>query len=85
PADLAKRGGCWFAAGPVKVHLGVMPDFRPATKAHPAFVVDDLAAMRVRCDGAGAACTDDAPLDGIRRFHVTDPFGNRIELMQRPG
>ncbi|MEG9883115.1 MAG: glyoxalase [Hyphomicrobiales bacterium] len=42
PKNLAKRGGCWFERGSVKVHLGVMADFRPAMKAHPAFTVKDL-------------------------------------------
>jgi len=36
PAELAKRGGCWFESGSVQVHLGVEADFRPARKAHPA-------------------------------------------------
>src|SRR5690348_10017078 len=39
PANLAARGGCWFAAGDRQIHLGVEQDFRPARKAHPAFQV----------------------------------------------
>ena len=42
PAHLAKRGGCWFESGDLKIHLGVEQDFRPAKKAHPALIVDDL-------------------------------------------
>jgi len=42
PRQLAARGGYWFEAGALKVHLGVEKDFVPARKAHPAFVVDDL-------------------------------------------
>ena len=43
PEHLAKRGGCWFERGPLKVHLGVEDDFVPTThKAHPAFIVDGL-------------------------------------------
>ncbi|MEP1765482.1 MAG: VOC family protein [Sulfitobacter sp.] len=82
PERLTKRGGCWFESGPVKVHLGVMPDFRPATKAHPAFLVEDLNALRARCEAAQLRCIDDQNLAGIARFYVFDPFGNRIELMQ---
>ncbi|GGX46081.1 glyoxalase [Tateyamaria omphalii] len=82
PESLIKRGGCWFQCGDVKVHLGIMEDFCPATKAHPAFVVSDLSDMRQRCDAAGCVCIDGDPLDGFARFHVSDPFGNRIELMQ---
>jgi hypothetical protein len=36
PAELARRGGCWFESGRVQVHLRVENDFRPARKAHPA-------------------------------------------------
>src|SRR5205807_1290168 len=46
PPHLEARGGCWFERGHLKVHLGVDRDFRPATKAHPAFVVDDLVSLK---------------------------------------
>ena len=84
PDHLASRGGCWFENGDLKVHLGVDPDFRPATKAHPAFIVDDLRRIASAVAAAGFAVKDDEPLDGYDRVYVTDPFGNRIELMQ-PG
>ena len=83
PDNLAKRGGGWFENETVKVHLGVMQDFRPATKAHPAFLVDDLNVLRARCDVAGAICIDDQPLEGFARCYVLDPFGNRIALKER--
>ncbi|MDC9595083.1 VOC family protein [Xenorhabdus sp. IM139775] len=82
PAHLAKRGGCWFKGGDVQVHLGVQEDFQPATKAHPAFLVDNLDELRVLLVNAGYRCKDDEPLEGFNRFHVYDPFGNRIELME---
>jgi catechol 2,3-dioxygenase-like lactoylglutathione lyase family enzyme len=85
PQELAKRGGCWFAAGEARLHLGVEADFAPARKAHPAFVVDDLGAMRSRLERAGVLCRDDVPLDGFVRTYVADPFGNRVELMQVVG
>ena len=83
PANLAGRGGCWFESGAVKVHLGVDPDFHAAAKAHPAFLVDDVAALERRATEAGATVKRDVALDGYDRIHVFDPFGNRIELMQR--
>ena len=82
PPKLAARGGCWFEAPGVKVHLGVEADFRPATKAHPALLIDDLGAMQAALETAGVAVTPDDPVDGRARFYVADPFGNRIELMQ---
>ena len=82
PAHLAARGGCWFERGDLKVHLGVDEDFRPATKAHAAFMVDDLRAFATAIAAAGHAVVDDEPLDGYDRVYVNDPFGNRIELME---
>lgn len=84
PPELAKRGGAWFQAGNVQLHLGVEADFRPARKAHPAFVVDDLAAILVLAQNAGCEIDTSQPaLDGYNRAHVFDPFGNRIELMEK--
>lgn len=82
PANLAGRGGCWFARGDVRVHLGVAKDFIAATKAHPAFVVDDLSGFLKRLETAGCPVVEDEPLEGYDRFYVNDPFGNRIEMMQ---
>lgn len=84
PAALATRGGVWFAAGAVHLHLGVEQEFRPARKAHPALLVDDLESMSARLTATGFQIVDnEPPLEGYRRVHVHDPFGNRIELMER--
>ena len=83
PANLAARGGAWFTAGSAEVHLGGEDDFRPAKKAHPALLVEDVAEMAARCTSAGFAVTTDEPLPGFERVYVADPFGNRIELLQR--
>ena len=85
PAVLAGRGGAWFEAGTVRVHLGVETPFAPALKAHPAFEVPDLDAVRARLEGAGVRCTADERLPGFRRFYAADPFGNRIELLAADG
>lgn len=82
PPHLARRGGCWFEDGPLKVHLGVEADFRPARKAHPAFVVTELAALVQTIEAAGHRVINDEPLEGFYRVYVDDPFGNRIELME---
>ena len=83
PPHLAKRGGCWFERGDLKIHLGVEADFRPARKAHPALLVRDLAALKAAIVLGGYVMRDDEPLEGYDRLYVDDPFGNRIELMQR--
>lgn len=78
PAPLAARGGCWFEAGDLKVHLGVEADFRPARKAHPAFKVSSLPEMVDRLQAAGVEVRAGESPDQV---YVDDPFGNRIELM----
>ena len=82
PANLAKRGGCWFENGAVKIHLGVEQDFRPAKKAHPALIVSDLSGLIKLLSDKGYRVLDDQPLEGYERRYVDDPFGNRIELME---
>jgi catechol 2,3-dioxygenase-like lactoylglutathione lyase family enzyme len=82
PANLAKRGGCWFERGDLKIHLGVEADFRPARKAHLALLAADLARLVKELRASGYTLKDDEPLEGYHRVYVDDPFGNRIELME---
>jgi catechol 2,3-dioxygenase-like lactoylglutathione lyase family enzyme len=84
PPELAKRGGGWFRTDNVTLHLGVESEFRPARKAHPALLVDNLDAFLQVCHANGIETdTSQPPLDGYKRAHVFDPFGNRIELMEK--
>ena len=86
PAELAKRGGAWFESENVQLHIGVESDFHPARKAHPAFLVDDLDTLISKAQSGGYEIdTSQPPLDGYKRAHVFDPFGNRIELMEKLG
>ena len=86
PEPLAARGGLWFQCGPQQLHLGVEDDFRPAKKAHPAFVVDDLEALAKELQASGyRVVLDSVQLDGARRIFTEDPFGNRVELTQQAG
>jgi len=85
PKPEADRGGCWFEGGGAHVHLGVEGGFAPAKKAHPALLVDDLNALVAELEAAGVAFRPGRPLAGYRRGDVADPFGNRIELMERLG
>jgi catechol 2,3-dioxygenase-like lactoylglutathione lyase family enzyme len=82
PPHLAVRGGCWFEQGALKVHLGVEKAFAPARKAHPAFIVENLPALRAKLAAAGFTSREDEPLAGYDRCYVDDPFGNRLELME---
>jgi catechol 2,3-dioxygenase-like lactoylglutathione lyase family enzyme len=83
PTALAGRGGAWFEHGDLKIHLGVEKNFVPARKAHPAFLVEDLAALAARLAAESYPVTTDEPMPGYHRIFTHDPFGNRIELMER--
>ncbi|HRQ36919.1 MAG TPA: glyoxalase [Chloroflexota bacterium] len=82
PAALRARGGCWFGNGRVQLHLGIEANFVPATKAHPAFLVNDLAGLAATLTAAGFNFKLDEMVPERQRGHLFDPFGNRIELMQ---
>jgi predicted enzyme related to lactoylglutathione lyase len=83
PPLLAVRGGCWFQVpGAGELHVGADADFRPATKAHPAFVADvDEVAGALTAAGCPVRWADPAEVPGVRRFHTEDAVGNRLEFM----
>ena len=82
PPLLEARGGCWFRAGAQELHVGVEEQFAPAQKAHPSFLVSDLAALAGQLRAAGFAVVPDEAIPGVERAYVADPFGNRLELRQ---
>lgn len=81
PEPLASRGGCWFVGSGVQIHLGVEQDFRPARKAHPALVVEDLPALVTALQAAGFEVRIGDTVEGRQQRFTDDPFGNRIELV----
>jgi catechol 2,3-dioxygenase-like lactoylglutathione lyase family enzyme len=82
PSVLALRGGAWYQAGQIKVHLGVEDPFRANDKAHVAFLVDDVAALAVRAADMGFRVKHDYELSDQDRAFIYDPFGNRIEVLR---
>jgi catechol 2,3-dioxygenase-like lactoylglutathione lyase family enzyme len=78
---LSGRGGAWFIAPGLALHLGAEDPFTPARKAHPAFLVADLAKARRRLEAHHVDVIEDESELPIRRCYVNDPFGNRIELI----
>jgi catechol 2,3-dioxygenase-like lactoylglutathione lyase family enzyme len=83
PANLQGRGGVWFACGAQQIHIGVVPNFEPRRKGHPALEVRGLDAWRERLAAANVPISEDAALPGWNRFYISDPWGNRIELLER--
>lgn len=82
PPVLAARGGCWFGAGAVQLHLGIEADFRPAKKAHPGLRGTGVEAYAARLAALGAPVAWDGSLPGHRRFYSEDPVGNRLEFLE---
>jgi catechol 2,3-dioxygenase-like lactoylglutathione lyase family enzyme len=85
PPELAARGGAWFHDGAIQLHLGVDAAFRPALRAHPALLVRGLGDYVARARDQGCRIVDDDPLPGFARVFLYDPFGNRLELMEKTG
>jgi catechol 2,3-dioxygenase-like lactoylglutathione lyase family enzyme len=83
PEPLVGHGGAWFQAGAQQLHVGVEADFAPARKAHPAFAVDDVEGLAARLEAAGVEVRWDDDLPDVGRFYAEDPWGNRLEFVQR--
>ena len=83
PTTLPDPLGCWFRVGTThELHIGIEEPFHPARKAHPGFLVDDLAAVAERLREHGSEVIPDASIPGVERVFAYDPFGNRLELRQ---
>ena len=88
PDNLAARGGCWFEAAGAKVHLGVDDDFRPARRAHPGLLVDDLEVdqtsvegmlpLAVQHGGAGLRLGWDSGFPVSSRYAPPAPFSGTV-------
>jgi len=83
PEAMRARGGLWFDAGAFQIHLGVEPGMRPSEKMHPALTVTALDAWKQRLVETGCEWRDAEDMPGVRRGHTRDPFGNRIELVEK--
>jgi catechol 2,3-dioxygenase-like lactoylglutathione lyase family enzyme len=85
PGLLKSKGGVWFSLGQIELHVGLEDGFRPARKAHLALLVDGFDELRALLEAAGCATAEADDIPGARRFYVYDPFGNRLELMEKSG
>ncbi len=82
PADLAARGGVWFVAGPVQLHLGVDDGFAAGARAHVALMIDGLGDLLARLEAAQIATQRSTDHLGRARAYARDPFGNRLEFIE---
>ena len=83
PEVLKKNGGMWYSVADVQLHVGVEETVAPS-KRHPAFEVEDVANVRAYLERSGVRTKDEPDIPGVvHRFSLFDPFGNRIELLEK--
>jgi len=86
PESLAGRGGFWLELGEMQVHIGTEDSVdnsgRELSKAHAAYLVDDLGFWRARLETNGVKILEGVRIPGYERFEFRDPFGNRVEFLQ---
>jgi catechol 2,3-dioxygenase-like lactoylglutathione lyase family enzyme len=83
PEELKQRGGVWFQFGNIQIHIGIEEPFSPAQKAHPAFEVENLEELKRHLTDHKIGFTEDELLPRANRIFINDPFGNRIEILER--
>ena len=85
PEPLQVRGGVWFDAGGLEIHLSVEESrLGPDTQRHFGLERADVDALRAKLMTAGVAIDNGRPAPW-KRFFVRDPFGNRIEVHEAGG
>lgn len=82
PEELKKRGGVWFEFGNYQIHIGIEEPFYPAKKAHPAFEIENIEELKKHLVTNGIDVIEDDKLPRAKRFYISDPFGNRMELLE---
>ena len=82
PKELIKNGGLWFKISDIQLHIGT-EDVLNNSKRHPAFEVSNLDTARQHLEKNGIKIKEEIQIPGQNRFKFFDPFGNRIELLQK--
>ena len=84
PVQLRANGGIWLQLGENQVHLSIQDGYDPrTTKAHLAYEVTDLALLGAKLKARGFELIPNESIPGYIRGNIRDPFGNRIEFLQR--
>ena len=85
PESIRSRGGVWFDAGGLDIHLSVEERrFGPDAQRHFGIECADVDGLKAKLKAAGVE-TDDGRPAPWKRFFVRDPFGNRIEIHEVGG
>ena len=82
PDALKPNGGLWFKIADIQLHIGA-EDVQTKSKRHPAFEVEGLEQIREYLRENRVQIKEETPVPGLNRFSFFDPFGNRIEFMEK--
>jgi catechol 2,3-dioxygenase-like lactoylglutathione lyase family enzyme len=82
PDALKPNGGLWFNIADIQLHIGV-EDVQGKSKRHPAFEVEDLKGIREHLRENNVRIKEETVVPGMDRLSFFDPFGNRIEFMEK--
>jgi catechol 2,3-dioxygenase-like lactoylglutathione lyase family enzyme len=82
PLALKANGGLWFEVADIQLHIGAESG-QSKSKRHPAFEVEELDAIRDYFRQQQIEIKEETPIPGQKRFSFFDPFGNRIELLEK--
>ncbi|MFI5140556.1 MAG: VOC family protein [Sphingobacteriales bacterium] len=82
PKELITNGGLWFQLADIQFHIGT-EDEANKSKPHPAFEVVHLEEAKHHLEMHGVKIKEEIQIPGCIRFSFIDPFGNRMELLQK--
>jgi catechol 2,3-dioxygenase-like lactoylglutathione lyase family enzyme len=82
PDALKANGGLWFKVADIQLHIGV-EEMQGKSKRHPAFEVEGLEQIRAHLREHQVRIKEETQVPGLNRFSFFDPFGNRIEFMEK--
>jgi catechol 2,3-dioxygenase-like lactoylglutathione lyase family enzyme len=84
PEALKSNGGFWLQSGNIQIHVGTESGVdRSKTKAHVAYEVNSIDSWRKKLEQQNIAILEGRAIPGFKRFEFRDPFGNRVELMEK--
>lgn len=82
PDELKRDGGMWYSVAGIQLHISI-EEPHITSKHHPAFEVEDLDGIRSYLPQQGVRIREEVGTPGMERLSFFDPFGNRIELIER--
>lgn len=82
PDSLKPNGGLWYKIADIQLHLGI-EDIQNKSRRHPAFEVEGLKEIREYLESHQVEIKEEISVPGMERMSFYDPFGNRIELIEK--